>query len=158
MQNHAMFYRKVSWQSKYFLVSCTFPRFQFSGGLVWNALGFLYSMNFLDLWTFCWFYVATNIIDSRHSCALFRGTVTYPFSESVEISIGGQWYPLGGSSAEILRLRDAGFTRFDMTSNGKRYHFDLETRQKLSLLTLDFRSMFGGVSVCVLNNLMSLSL
>ena len=84
----------------------------------------------------------------------FRGTVTYPFSESVEISIGGRWYPLGGSSAEILRLRDAGFTRFDMTSNGKRYHFDLETRQKLSLLTLDFRSMFGGLSVCVLNNLM----
>lgn len=71
MQNHAMFYWKVSWESKYFLISCTFPRFQLSGGLVWNALGFLYYMNFLDLWTFCWFYVATNIIDSRHSCALF---------------------------------------------------------------------------------------
>ena len=36
MQNHAMFYRKVSWQSKYFLISCTFPRFQFSGGLVFE--------------------------------------------------------------------------------------------------------------------------
>ena len=60
-----------------------------------------------------------------------RGTVTYPFSESVEISIGGQWYPLGGSSAEILRLRDAGFTRFDMTSNGKRYHFDLDKMSRV---------------------------